>query len=186
MLSGTFGASFVSRSRRSTLWTRAISTNCSRPSSPKSGPPIARPSVSSRTRTTTRMRAGTAVSHRLREADIVPPGALSPGGTIIDTTPRIGVWLMPDNRSAGEIEDFVQQMIQHDDPAWPLAQRYIRDIPEEARKFRPHKTSRAELHAWLATREEPGFMGSAIGRGDLETGGPLCTEFAEWIERLFA
>lgn len=127
-----------------------------------------------------------AVSHRLREADIVPPGALSPGGTIIDTTPRIGVWLMPDNRSAGEIEDFVQQMIQHDDPAWPLAQRYIRDIPEEARKFRPHKTSRAELHAWLATREEPGFMGSAIGRGDLETGGPLCTEFAEWIERLFA
>lgn len=127
-----------------------------------------------------------AVSHRFREADIVPPEALSPGGTIIDTTPRIGVWLMPDNRSTGEIEDFAQRMIPHDDPAWPLAQQYIRNIPEEARKFRPHKTSRAELHAWLATRKEPGFMGAAIGRGDLETDGPLCTEFVEWIERLFA
>ena len=126
-----------------------------------------------------------AVSHRLREASIAPSAAPSPDGAIIDGTPRIGVWLMPDNRSTGEIEDFVQRMIPHDDPAWPLAQQYIRDIPEEAKKFRATKTSRAELHAWLATREKPGFMGSAIGRGDLETDGLLCTEFAEWIERLF-
>lgn len=126
-----------------------------------------------------------AISHRLREAGIVPSAALSFDGTITGGTPRIGVWLMPDNQSTGEIEDFVQRMIPHDDPAWPLAQQYIRDIPEEARKFRATKASRAELHAWLATREEPGFMGSAIGRGDLKTDGPLCTEFAEWIERLF-
>lgn len=127
-----------------------------------------------------------AVSHRLREASIAPSAAPSSDGAIIDGTPRIGVWLMPDNRSTGEIEDFVQRMIPHDDPAWPLAQQYIRDIPEGAKKFRATKTSRAGLHAWLATREKPGFMGSAIGRGDLETDGPLCTEFAEWIERLFA
>ena len=127
-----------------------------------------------------------AVSDRLQEAGIDAPRNPFPGGTIMDALPRVGVWLMPDNRSTGEIEDFAQRMIPHDDPAWPLAQQYIRDIPEEAKKFRATKTSRAELHAWLATREEPGFMGSAIGRGDLKTDGPLCTEFAEWIERLFA
>lgn len=99
--------------------------------------------------------------------------------------PRVGVWLMPDNRSAGELEDFVQRMIPDGDPAWPLAREYVRGIPDEARAFPSGKRSRAELHAWLATREEPGFMGSAIGRGDLKTGGPLCTAFLAWIESLF-
>ena len=93
---------------------------------------------------------------------------------------------MPNNRSAGELEDFVQKMIPKNDPAWAPARRYIRAIPEEARKFRPKKQSRAELHAWLATRENPGLMGSAIRRGDLKTDGPLCTAFLEWLKILFA
>ena len=126
-----------------------------------------------------------AVSGRLREADIESPKALSPDGAIVGGAPRVGVWLMPDNRSTGELEDFVQGMIPDDDPVWPLAQGYVRDIPEDARQFSPKKTSRAELHAWLATREEPGFMGSAIGRGDLKTDGPLCSAFLAWLERLF-
>lgn len=127
-----------------------------------------------------------AISHRLREAEIGGvPKAPSPGGTIVDGLPRVGVWLMPDNRRPGELEDFVQGMIPPDDLVWPLARKYIEDIPEEARKFSARKTSRAELHAWLATREEPGRMGSAIGRRDLQTDGPLCSAFLAWIERLF-
>lgn len=126
-----------------------------------------------------------AVSSRLRKAEIEVPKALPPGGTIVEGLPRVGVWLMPDNQRSGELEDFVQEMIPPDDPVWPQAQRYIEDIPEEARKFRAKKKSRAELHAWLATREEPGLMGSAIGRRDLQTDGPLCSAFLAWIERLF-
>ena len=126
-----------------------------------------------------------AVLGRLREAEIEAPQALSPDGAIIGGAPRVGVWLMPDNRRPGELEDFVQEMIPNDDPVWPLARGYVRDIPREARKFSPNKTSRAELHAWLATREEPGFMGSAIKRGDLKTDGPLCSAFLAWLERLF-
>ena len=127
-----------------------------------------------------------AVSDRLCDAGIRAPRAPSRGGTIMKGPPRVGVWLMPDNRSTGELEDFVQKMIPEDDPAWELAQQYIRDIPEEARKFLPKKQSRAELHAWLATRENPGLMGAAIGRGDLETGGRLCTDFLRWLKALFA
>ena len=126
-----------------------------------------------------------AISHRLREAGVEPPEARPPDGMIVDGLPRVGVWLMPDNQRSGELEDFVQEMIPSGDPAWPLAKGYIRDIPKEARKFPARKTSRAELHAWLATREEPGRMGSAIGRRDLQTDGPLCSAFLEWIERLF-
>ena len=127
-----------------------------------------------------------AVSNRLRKAGISTPRDPSRDGTIMGGTPRIGVWLMPDNRSAGEIEDFVKRMIPRNDPVQSLARQYIQSIPAEARKFPTGKRSRAELHAWLATRETPGRMGSAIGRGDLWTGGVLCKKFSGWIERLFA
>ena len=126
-----------------------------------------------------------AISHRLREADVEPPEAHPRYGMIVDGRPRVGVWLMPGDQRLGEIEDFVQEMIPSDDPAWPLAKRYIEDIPKGARKFSDKKTSRAELHAWLATREEPGRMGLAIRRGDLQTDGPLCLAFLAWIEELF-
>lgn len=126
-----------------------------------------------------------AISNRLREAGGAPPKAPLRHGTIMGDPPRAGVWLMPDNRSPGELEDFVLEMVPRDDPVWPLAERYVRSIPYGTRKFRDGKTSRAEIHAWLATREEPGFMGAAIGRGDLEVDGPLCSDFLEWVTRLF-
>ena len=126
-----------------------------------------------------------AVSHQLQEAEIEAPQALCPNGAIMGGVPRVGVWLMPDNRRPGELEDFAQGMIPDDDPVWPLAREYVRSIPEDARPFRPGKTSRAELHAWLATRKEPGRMGSAIRRGDLNADGPLCSRFFAWLEKLF-
>ena len=126
-----------------------------------------------------------AISHRLREAEVEPPKTQPPDGTILDGRPRVGVWLMPNNQKSGELEDFVQEMIPSCDPAWPLAKGYIRDIPTKARKFSAKKRSRAELHAWLATRKEPGLMGSAIERKDLQTDGLLCSAFLAWIENLF-
>ena len=126
-----------------------------------------------------------AISNCLREVDIAAPREPPSNGVIMDGVPRSGVWLMPDNQSPGELEDFVLKMVPRDDPVWPLAQGYVRSIPKGKRKFRAGKTSRAEIHAWLATREEPGFMGAAIGRGDLETGGLLCSAFLAWITRLF-
>lgn len=53
---------------------------------------------------------------------------------------------MPDNRSPGELEDFVQTMIPGDDPVWPRSKQYIDDIPDTLRKFKPKKKSRAELY----------------------------------------
>lgn len=107
------------------------------------------------------------------------------GGAIIETVPRVGVWLMPDNESAGELEDFVSQMVPSDDPMWPLAERYIDGIPNHARQFPAGKVSRAKLYAWLATREDPRRMAEAIRTRDLAIDGALCREFVEWLRRLF-
>lgn len=113
------------------------------------------------------------------------PDRPTTGGAIIDATPRIGVWLMPDNASPGELEDFVQRMIPTDDAVWPLAEQYIDAIPAPDRKFPPGKISRAKLYAWLAARRDPRRMGEAIRTRDLATDGPLCQQFTTWLRRLF-
>lgn len=128
-----------------------------------------------------------AISSALQSAEfpIPVPRDPHPGGTIINGEIRIGVWLMPDNARAGELEDFIAAMIPAGDPVWPRAQQYINGIPPHHRKFRARKMLKAQLHDWLAAREEPRPMGSAIRTGELQVNGPLCQTFADWLGRLF-
>ena len=125
------------------------------------------------------------VAGRLRDADIQPPEAPAPTGIIIEGNPRVGVWLMPDNQSCGELENFVERMIPCDDTVWPLSQDYIDGIPDADRKFTKGKTLRAKVHAWLAAREHPRRMGSAIGAGDLNADVELSKRFVSWLRDLF-
>ena len=126
-----------------------------------------------------------AVGHRLRQAAVDTPTRTTAAGTVVEGKPRVGIWLMPDNGSAGELEDFIQRLLPTGDPVWPRAQRYIDEIPDAHRKFAAGKTLRAQIHAWLATREEPRKMGAAIGAGDLNVTHPLATQFVDWLRRLF-
>lgn len=126
-----------------------------------------------------------AVRSQLSKADILPPTAPDSAGTIIDGTPRVGIWLMPDNESSGELEDFVVRMIPDGDEVWPLSQRYIEEIPEAERKFSAKKKLRAQLYAWLAAREDPRQMGLAIHARDLEVDGELSNTFVAWLTKLF-
>ena len=125
-----------------------------------------------------------AISERLRRANLEPPLALEPDGTIIEGTPRVGIWLMPDNRLAGELEDFIEQLIPADDRVWPLAQTYIDGIPAADRKFSDGKIQRARIHAWLAARKEPRKMGAAVGAGDLDVTVPLAATFNHLASRV--
>ena len=128
------------------------------------------------------------LSSRCRAENIdLPPRPITTG-TILETVdgrPRIGIWLMPDNESPGELEDFVQRMIPADDPVWPRSEDYVDRIPVPDRRFRPGKLLRAKLYAWLATRENPGRMGAAIGARDLRVDGALGSTFSRWLRSLF-
>lgn len=126
-----------------------------------------------------------ALRNRLADQRLDLPGRPDPNGTVIDGSPRIGIWLWPDNQEPGELENFVETMIPQHDGAWPLAQAYVESIPEAERRFPPDKTLKAQLHAWLATRRTPGRMGGAIGTGELGVDGPLAERFADWLRRLF-
>lgn len=127
--------------------------------------------------------------NRLRREDKIElselPDQPDPTGTIIDGALRIGIWLMPDNGSVGELENFVEKMIPSSDPVWELSKAYVDGIPQAERKFAPGKIQRAKVHAWLATREEPRPMGLAIKTRDLNVDVAAATAFAGWLRELF-
>ena len=126
-----------------------------------------------------------AVADRLRRAEIRTPMDPDRTGTIIDNSPRVGVWMMPDNASCGELENLIEKMIPCTDAVWPLSKAYIDGIPLDERDFKPGKKLRAQVHAWLAVREEPRRMGTAIRAGDLDVEVPLAAALVAWLRRLF-
>ena len=128
-----------------------------------------------------------AISDRLGREGITVSANPDPNGTIIETPdkPRVGIWLMPDNQSPGELEDFIRPMIPTSDPVWPLSKRYVDGIPKTDRKFPQGKILKAQIHSWLAVRSEPRPMGRAITTGDLEVEGELCQKLMAWLRRLF-
>ena len=128
-----------------------------------------------------------AVKNRLNRAGL-EVGERNSAGTVIRGTPPepdVGVWIMPDNQRAGELEDFIEAMIPARDAVWPLSRAYIDSIPAEDRLFSAKKALRAKVHAWLAARERPRPMGLAIGVGDLDVGGVGCVDLTTWLCRLF-
>ncbi|MDE2785495.1 MAG: hypothetical protein OXL37_02410 [Chloroflexota bacterium] len=120
---------------------------------------------------------------------IQPPQVFRSNGTIIAEnpnigSPRIGIWVMPDNATTGELEDFVVQMVPSTDPVWPMARAYINGLPRPW-KFASNKITKAEVHAWLSASKHPGLIGLAIRDGDLVVNNPLCQRFLAWLNRLF-
>lgn len=99
---------------------------------------------------------------------------------------KIGLWLMPDNNSSGELENFIVTMIPDTDREWIKAQNYINDILEGNGKFSQNKISKAMISAWLATRKFPGLIGKALQAGDLEINGDLCQKLIFWIHQMYS
>lgn len=121
----------------------------------------------------------------LERADIQLPQLPDPHGTIISPAaagvPKVGVWLMPDNQRAGELEDFLAALIPPDDDVWELAQRYVEQVPGHQLS----KPAKARLHAWLAVRTDGGRLGTSISAGAFDLQQPAARSFVGWLRRVF-
>jgi uncharacterized protein DUF3226 len=100
--------------------------------------------------------------------------------------PRVGVWIMPDNKSIGMLEDFIiSSLIPDDDPILPLVTAFIDSIPENICPFPPCHRSKAIIHAWLALRKNPGNpLGKAITERALVPGKEQCKIFLSWLHEM--
>lgn len=112
------------------------------------------------------------------------------GTIVIDSNPdlpKVGIWIMPDNRNPGEIEDFFLQLIDREDFRLNRARKVIADLIVEKPDFKlDANRSKAETHTWLAWQQDPGrSMGVAIKNNWMSAEHPLAARFAAWFSQLF-
>lgn len=98
----------------------------------------------------------------------------------------VGIWLMPDNVSAGRLEDFLALLVRDTDPLWPIAAEVVDGLPPAHVRFKPQHRSKAHAHTWLAWQREPGVrMGRAVTRRLVDRHAPAGVALLKWLERLF-
>jgi hypothetical protein len=109
------------------------------------------------------------------------------GGTILRQAemPDVVVWLMPNNRVPGMVEDFAAFLIPEDDRLSDRAFRVIDEIPAVDRRFTVGHRSKAHIHTWLSWQADPGTpMGLAITKKYLNADAAVTAPFLDWIYRL--
>jgi hypothetical protein len=108
-------------------------------------------------------------------------------GLIKDAKPRIAIWIMPDNKNEGAIEDFVKLLIPENDSLLEYAENAINEIENKGiQKYKPQHKSKALVHTWLAWQDEPGNpMGTSITIGTLDSEVQSCRKLVDWLKRTF-
>ena len=100
---------------------------------------------------------------------------------------KFGLWIMPDNKTVGMLENFILHLIPKDDMLLPVVDAVVAEIEEQGiNKYPAAYHEKARIHTWLAWQENPGTpMGQAVTKRYLTTSPQLCSDFVGWINRLF-
>jgi hypothetical protein len=100
--------------------------------------------------------------------------------------PKLGIWLMPNNRAYGMFEDLLAGSLPEKE------KRYTAAVVDKAKEdgiatFKQVHISKAVIRTYMAWQDPPDiqYLGLAIKRGTFNNIEATCTRFIEWIERLF-
>lgn len=135
------------------------------------------------------------VRDRLEQKGFEVPVEPTPAGTIVQSAeahpPKVGVWMMPDNRQAGMLETFLGMCVPglESNPVWnaAVAQTLViaGAVGEESR-FKDVHLDKAKIHSYLAWTEPPGLpLGQAVLKGLLDSESDHARRFLQWIHRVF-
>lgn len=119
------------------------------------------------------------------------PDDPAPDGTILDPPannllPRVGIWIMPDNKTKGILEDFLRFLVPEDTQLFRHVESSVAAIPDGERRFNLLAKPKAVIHTWLAWQEEPGKpLGTAITARFLDHNVPQVDVLISWLKRLF-
>ena len=130
-----------------------------------------------------------AAASRLREVGVQAPNEIPAGGFVGESKKfgtRVGVWLMPDNRRAGALEEFLADLVSEDDPLLPHARDSMRKARLLGARFSDADTGKALLHTWLAWQKEPGRpYGVAIKARYLRDDSDAARRLVAWLGSVF-
>lgn len=101
--------------------------------------------------------------------------------------PRFGIWIMPDNRLKGTLEDWLVRLIPvASSPLFELARNCVEDSKRQGAPFKEAHRTKAEIHTWLAWQDEPGLrLYDAVKHGVLDPERPESRPFVSWFRSLF-
>lgn len=125
-------------------------------------------------------RAFQSVQSALRHAGLpVPTRMLQP----TTGNPIISIFIMPDNSSAGALEQLCLSALA-DDPATPCIEEFLACVNSRSAS-QPRDQSKARIHAFLASREDPELrLGEAAQRGYIPWNGPAFAPLAQFLHSL--
>lgn len=130
-----------------------------------------------------------AVADRLEKAGVSPPHAIPARGFVADVEEyrtRVGVWLMPDNRQDGTLEQLLETLVDRDAPLFRHATESTAEAKELGATFPAQDEPKARLHTWLAWQEEPGRpYGTAIKAEYFQHDSHTAETFVAWFRHLF-
>lgn len=97
---------------------------------------------------------------------------------------RAGIWIMPDNRSTGALEEFAVALVHEDDELWTYAEACLDELPEK--RFGEKDATKALVHTWLAWQDKPRLpLGLAVSRGYFDPHAQPAQSFVHWFRRVF-
>ena len=107
--------------------------------------------------------------------------------TVHSGGPRFGIWIMPDNRSTGMLEDWLVRLIpEASGPLYELARNCVSDSQRHGAPFKEVHRTKAEIHTWLAWQDEPGLrLYDAVIHRMLDPNRPGSRPFVTWFRNLF-
>ena len=116
--------------------------------------------------------------------DRIPAGGLQ---MVHSGGPRFGVWIMPDNRDKGMIEDLLVKLIPegaHD--LYELVRNCVAKSRDCGSPFREVHRTKAEVYTWLAWQDPPGLrIHDAVKHAVLKPTAAQSRPFVEWFKTLF-
>ena len=145
---------------------------------------------SSSTRNSSLQESWQSVSDRLRSVgvDDIPKTIPQEGfiGVSAQFKTRVGVWLMPDNRTQGALEQFLETLIADRDALFDHARHATTAAKGAGARFPARAEAKAALHAWLAWQEEPGRpYGVAVRAKYFGHDSQEAIAFVDWFRRLY-
>jgi hypothetical protein len=106
--------------------------------------------------------------------------------TDADRLPKLGVWLMPNNKAYGMFEDLLRTSLS--DRVAAYATKVVKQVRADGiARYKDAHVSKAVIRTYMAWQDPPDvqYLGLAIQRGVFENIEAECRQFVQWLDRLF-
>ncbi len=129
-----------------------------------------------------------------KSANITIPENPSPQGLILEPpsgegeylVERIGVWIMPDNISTGNLESFISELIPITNRCWQYTEEVVAEAINRGAPVSSKRTLEAKVYTWFSWQEDPGIeFGIAIRDRIIHHDQGIAPSLVSWFKNLF-